>query len=85
MTVKSTPSLRSVAVLLVAGMALAGAGCGRKADPELPTVQKATAPSPVGIPVAPLQPQPQPQPKAATSQPNQAPDGRKPFVLDFLL
>lgn len=75
MTAKSSPSLRSIAVLLVAGAALAGAGCGRRADPELPTVQKAVAPSPVGIPVGPSQP----------TAPASKPAVHKPFALDPLL
>jgi hypothetical protein len=73
-TAKSHPSLRSVAVLLVAGVALAGAGCGRKADPELPSVQKAApSASPMGIPVG----------RPTTPEPTKV--EHKPFALDFLL
>lgn len=62
------------AALLAASVALSG--CGRKADPELPTVEapakKATAPVgiPVGLPSKPAAP-PKPENKA--------------FFLDFLL
>jgi len=76
-TAKSHPSLRSAAVLLAAGVALAGAGCGRKADPELPSVQKVEPANsaPIGMPVG--------MPRAAAPEPKKV--ERKPFILDGLL
>ena len=75
MTRSNLPSLRFLAVLLVTSVALAGAGCGRKADPELPSVPSAAPPRPVGIPMGPTTPAPQPVNKGE----------KKPFFLDFLL
>lgn len=73
MTVSTSPSRLLVsALVLVAGFALSG--CGRKAEPELPTVGKSTEMRPVGIPIGPTAPAPAAKPAE-----------KKPFLLDFLL
>lgn len=75
MTVPATSARRlALSVAALVGL-LAVAGCGRKADPELP---RATAPAqetrPVGIPIGPTAPAPQaPKPE------------KKSFPLDVLL
>ncbi|MCE1235620.1 MAG: lipoprotein [Hyphomicrobiales bacterium] len=61
MTVSASSARRlAVPVAALAGLLIL-AGCGRKADPELP---RATAPAeemrPVGIPIGPSAPAPQP-------------------------
>ena len=67
----------SIARLLLApalGAAFLLAGCGRKAEPELPSVQKPSEARPVGIPIAPTAPAPTPEKPA-----------KKSFLLDPLL
>lgn len=74
--VTSTFSLlpRLLVAALAIGVAAGLAACGRKSDPELPTVSKPAADRPVGIPVGPIADAPKP-PKPE----------RKSFLLDPLL
>lgn len=78
MRVTSTSSLllRLATAALVGLGALSLQGCGRKGDPELPTVEKPRADRPVGIPVGTLAPAPGPA---------DAPKPKTPFLLDPLL
>lgn len=62
--------------LLAVGLAVGLAGCGRKADPELPVIERKAEPRPVGIPIGPT-----PIDTPAPAQPKP----RTPFLLDFLL
>lgn len=48
-------------------------GCGRKADPEMPSLTGPVEARPVGIPIAPTAPKPE------------KPAEKKSFLLDFLL
>lgn len=74
MIATTSPSrLAAAALVLVAALALSG--CGRKADPELPSLAKPEAARPVGIPIGPTAPAP-----AETRKPE-----KKPFLLDFML
>lgn len=70
----SSSHLRLAAIALVAAATLAVAGCGRKGDPEVPTVAKASD-RPVGIPIGATSPAPAAVPTPA----------KKPFLLDPLL
>lgn len=75
-TSTSSPLLRLAAAALVGLAALSLQGCGRKGDPELPTVEKQRADRPVGIPMGALTPPPKPA---------EAPKQKTPFLLDPLL
>ncbi|NLH81201.1 MAG: hypothetical protein GX458_10230 [Phyllobacteriaceae bacterium] len=69
----STPIARLLlAPALVAAVLLSG--CGRKAEPERPTLAGPTEARPVGIPIAPTAPAPQPEKPT-----------KKSFILDPLL
>lgn len=58
-------------VVIVGSLLLSG--CGRKAEPELPSAVGTTETRPVGIPIAPVAPKPRAEPE------------KKSFFLDFLL
>ncbi|TBW33956.1 hypothetical protein EYW49_19055 [Siculibacillus lacustris] len=72
---KSNSSSRVAAAVAVGVLLLAVAGCGRKADPEVPVVGAAPAASvrPIGIPMGPTPVAPAPKPPS------------RPFVLDPIL
>lgn len=68
------PLLLRLAVIGIAGLGASSlAACGRKGDPEVPTVTQPTTDRPVGIPVGP------------TSAAPKAKKEPKPFFLDPLL
>ena len=72
-----SPSLARLALpLLAAGLAVGLTGCGRKADPELPVIERKAEPRPVGIPIGPT-----PIETPAPAQPKP----KTPFFLDVLL
>jgi hypothetical protein len=72
-TSTSTLLLR-LAVIGLAGLGASSlAACGRKGDPEVPTVAQPKADRPVGIPVGPTSAAPKPKKE------------HKPFFLDPLL
>lgn len=74
MIASTSPSrLLAAAFLLVAAVGLSG--CGRKAEPEMPSLAKPAEARPVGIPIGPTAPAP------AVTKPAE----KKPFLLDFLL
>ena len=73
-----SPRLAVPVVALVGALALAG--CGRKADPEVPrAVEPQAAATPVGIPVGSTAPATKP----AAAKPEAKP--KRSFLLDFLL
>lgn len=70
----TTSSLLRLAVVAAVAIGVTSlAGCGRKGDPEVPTVGKAEAVRPVGIPVGP------------TTESKPATKPKRSFVLDPLL